>query len=173
MMSLLEIIRSPRRAIRENRTLLKFLMVGLSGLAVNLILLTIFKDLLGNSLILIANGIAVEGSIISNFVWNDRYTFGFGANKVGSEILPEAKKGWTRGGLRLAKYNLVSLVSFAVNELVFFFMNTRGVYYIWASIVAIGCSFIINYVGSSRWAWYGYRNLNSRPVPNAPSVSAK
>ncbi|MHB8567048.1 MAG: GtrA family protein [Nitrososphaerales archaeon] len=155
----LDVIRSPRFALRQNWTLVKFAIVGASGVLVNLGLLTLLTDLFGNGLILIFNGVAVEASILNNFVWNDRFTFGGGA------------KGIHHGRLaRLAKYNLLSLVSFAVNEVVFSFLYSLGLYKYWASLIAIGFSFLVNYFGSSRWAWR-HSWLSSNSVIAKPAAS--
>src|SRR5208283_6226496 len=78
-MSLLEMIRSPRQALRENWTLAKFLMVGIGGAVVNVGLLALQERIFnigeGDPRLLILNAIAVETSIINNFLWNDHYTF--------------------------------------------------------------------------------------------------
>ncbi len=55
---------------------------------------------------------------------------------------------------RFVKYNLVSLLSLTVNEVVFYFVYYHlGVYYISSSLLAIATAFVVNYFGSSRWAW--------------------
>lgn len=133
---------SLRSYISNNWTLVKFMLVGASGTVVNLGILALLTTLFGNGLIYVFNAIAVETSILNNFVWNDRFTF----NSAGQT------KNKSKAG-RLAKYNLLSLASFGVNEIVFIFLYSYGHYKYLASIIAIGVAFIFNYVGSSRWAW--------------------
>jgi dolichol-phosphate mannosyltransferase len=136
------LLRSPREAIRQYSTLVSFALVGASGVAVNLLVLTIFKPLVGA---LIANAIAQEVSIANNFVWNDRFTFR-SRSRVGRFFaLPRL--------YRFVKYNLVSLLSFAVNEMVFYLVYSHGIFYIYSSLTAIATAFVVNYFGSSRWAW--------------------
>ncbi|MGA2875335.1 MAG: GtrA family protein [Nitrososphaerales archaeon] len=142
-MSILQVIQSPRIAVKQYSTIVKFGIVGASGVAVNLIVLTLLKIAIP---ILAANVIAQELSIINNFIWNDRFTFRSAAMSNG---LSEKSKL-----LRFVKYNLVSLLSLTVNEVVFYFVYYHlGVYYITSSLLAIAAAFVVNYFGSSRWAW--------------------
>lgn len=141
-MSITDMLRSPREAIGQNSTLVSFALVGASGVGVNLLVLTIFKSLVGA---LLANIMAQELSIVSNFVWNDRFTFKSRAKTSRFLALPRL--------YRFVKYNLVSLLSLAVNETVFFIAYSHGVFYIYSSLIAIATAFIVNYLGSSRWAW--------------------
>lgn len=141
-MSVQDMIRSPREAVRQYSTLVSFALVGASGICVNLLVLTIFKALVGA---LIANAIAQEVSIASNFAWNDRFTFRNRSKASKFIALPKF--------YRFIKYNLVSLLSFAVNETVFYLTFSHGIFYIYSSLIAIATAFVVNYVGSSRWAW--------------------
>ena len=148
-MSISQIVFSPQDAIRQYATILKFGTVGASGIAVNLIVLTLLKMALGA---LIANAIAQELSIINNFVWNDRFTFRSSRQNEGFFSLTRF--------YRFVKYNLVSLVSFSVNETVFYFAYSQyHVFYITSALLAIAAAFVVNYVGSSRWAWASPVNL--------------
>jgi len=161
--SLLDMIRSPRRTLRENLTLVKFLMVGLSGVVVNVGLLAVQDRAfdIGNAdpRLLIANALAVETSIVNNFLWNDHYTFG--------EVRRASNPGLRSKLSRLGRYNLVSLGTFAVNEGIFFVLTQRlGINFILSSCIAIAVSFVANYLGSSRWAWK-YRG-NGRKVASSP-----
>ncbi|HZW57024.1 MAG TPA: GtrA family protein [Nitrososphaerales archaeon] len=166
-LGLLGIIRSPVEGIRQNWTLAKFMMVGLSGVVVNLVLLTLFGFVLGNSQLLLANAIGVEGSILNNFVWNDRFTF---RNRIHG-----SSGSGTSGKLgRLAKYNVLSLGSFAVNEFVFYLMTSfvltskaSSWNYIPSSLVAVAVAFIVNYFGSSRWAWKPAQHESAKQAKTA------
>lgn len=141
-MSIRDMMKSPREAIRQNSTLVSFALVGASGVGVNLLVLTIFKSIVGA---LFANAIAQEVSIANNFVLNDRFTFRSRSGVSRFLALPRL--------YRFVKYNLVSLLSFGINELVFYLAYSHGIFYIYSSLIAIGTAFIVNYLGSSRWAW--------------------
>ena len=142
-MSISQIVMSPEDAIRQYATILKFGTVGASGIAVNLIVLTLLRIAVGA---LIANAIAQELSIINNFVWNDRFTFRSSRQSEGFFSLTRF--------YRFVKYNLVSLLSFSVNETVFYLAYSQyHVFYITSALLAIAVAFVVNYVGSSRWAW--------------------
>ena len=152
-MSLKQIIESPKDAARQQLTIIKFATVGGSGVIVNLVVLTLLKVWLG---VILANALAVELSIINNFVWNDKYTFAINSVKDGEKTNLLSKL------TRLVKYNVVSLVSLGVNEAVFYFSYSNGIWYIWSSILAVGAAFIVNYSGSSKWAWrVALRSSNS------------
>lgn len=139
---------SLRSYISNNWTLVKFMVVGASGTVVNLGALALLTTLFGNGLIIVFNAIAVETSILNNFIWNDKFTFGTSGQTKS-----------TSKARRLAKYNLLSLASFSVNEVVFIILYSFGLYKYLASIIAIGVAFIVNYIGSSRWAWKDSRGL--------------
>lgn len=141
-MSITQMLSSPKLAIRQYSTLASFALVGASGVGVNLLVLTLFKPIIGA---LVANALAQEVSIASNFVWNDRFTFRTRAGAGRYLTLSRLK--------RFTKYNLVSLLSFAVNETVFYLVYSHGVFYIYSSLIAIATAFVVNYFGSSRWAW--------------------
>jgi putative flippase GtrA len=154
-MSPLEMISSPRQAVRQNSTLIKFLVVGASGAVVQLLVLTILQTWINPNL---ANGIAIEISIVNNFTWNDRFTF--------RKAIPQSpSKSSGRKFARFLKYNIVSLGSFAVNEAVFSLVYAEltshqihsafhliGVSDL-SAIIGILAGFAVNYLGSSHWAW--------------------
>ncbi|MHB1868847.1 MAG: GtrA family protein, partial [Nitrososphaerales archaeon] len=142
-MSISQIVVSPEDAMKQYATIIKFGTVGASGIAVNLIVLTLLKIVVGA---LIANVIAQELSIINNFVWNDRFTF---RTSRRNESLFSLTRFY-----RFVKYNLVSLLSLSVNETVFYFAYSQyHVFYITSALLAIAAAFAVNYIGSSRWAW--------------------
>jgi dolichol-phosphate mannosyltransferase len=127
------------RLIKERMTFVKFATVGASGVAVNEILL-IGLHAIGLSALL-SQAVGVEASIINNFVWNDSFTFKK-PDRQGSKKLA-----------RLLKYNVLSLLTFALNLLVFSFLISRGWWYVYASVAAVLVSFVINFLGASKWAW--------------------
>ena len=84
------------------RRFIKFALVGLSGVVVNLGCLWLLADVLQMRLV-VAKAAAIELSIVWNFFLNDRYTF---ADRA------ETAQTTTLG--RLARYNLVGLVGLAI-----------------------------------------------------------
>jgi putative flippase GtrA len=125
---------------RKHRTFLKFALVGASGVLVNEIVLFLLTR--GKILPDIpAQAIGVELSIINNFIWNDRFTFRHRKNTSASKLH------------RFAKYNFLSLLTFAVNLTIFSVLIYFNFFDIYSSIIAIIAAFGINYFGSSKWAW--------------------
>jgi putative flippase GtrA len=141
-LSIPEMIKSPRKALAQNPVVFKFMAVGLSGVLVNLAVGLVLKTWIPK---LYANATAVEVSIGSNFYFNDVLTF-----KSRNQSIE--KKKFARF-YRFVKYNIVSLAGLALNELVFYVMSSHGISYVPSSLVAIAAAFILNYFGSSRWAW--------------------
>ncbi|HKW04564.1 MAG TPA: GtrA family protein, partial [Nitrososphaerales archaeon] len=136
---------SPVETVQES-TILKFAIVGATGVVINYLVVAAFKYFFSGINLVFGDASGIELSIVNNFILNDRFTFSQ-PGKVGSGSLAE-----TLG--RFAKYNLVSLLSSAVNLGVFYYLNTlRQVFWVWSLLVAILVAFVVNYLGSSRWAW--------------------
>jgi dolichol-phosphate mannosyltransferase len=136
-----------RNFITRERALVRFALVGASGVLVNegvLYALTRFLKFPD----IPAQAIGVELAIISNFLLNDRLTFA-SAPRHNSKLS------------RFAKYNLVSLITFSVNLIVFALLLAAKVFDIYASIIAIVAAFGLNYFGSSRWAWKAHKQSRS------------
>jgi putative flippase GtrA len=86
----------------------------------------------------LASGLAVEISIVNNFVWNNRWTFG------------QRTFSW----IRLARYNLVSLGGLAITAVLFTeLMGRFGLPYLLADLVGIGAATAWNFGASVRWTW--------------------
>lgn len=139
-------LRSPIQTIKEEKILVIFLIVGASGAVLNEAILFGFVTMLGK---ILAQALGVEISIVSNFVWNDLFTF---------KTARKQMTGRSRSKLfRLAKYNGLSLGTFALNLAIYIplvnFVWKQGLGTYASSLVAILVAFIFNYFGSSRWAW--------------------
>jgi putative flippase GtrA len=110
-------------------TLLRFLIVGVSGVAVNALILSAQVALLGLKPYL-AVPLAFEASVASNFTLNDKFTF-------------HGSKGRL---VRLIKYNFSSMGSFLTQfASVYAFTSYLHVHYLLASFVGIGLGFLLNY----------------------------
>ena len=124
------------------RTFVRFCVVGISGVVVNLGTLTVLVRYFHISPLL-GGAIAIETSIASNFLLNHVYTF---RNDTGS----------SRQRLihRFSKFNATSLtgaaISFAVFSVLYKFI---GLQYIIADALAIIPSVCFNYWASSTFVW--------------------
>lgn len=117
---------------------IKFNIVGLTGVIVNEGLL-IFLQSLGVYL-LTASAIAIEASILSNFVLNDFWTF------------RDRRSGHL--AVRLVKFNLLMLLGLAVNLAIVYAGTTYfGVAAALANLVGIAAAFLLRYELSVRYAW--------------------
>ncbi|MGB0651563.1 MAG: glycosyltransferase [Thermoplasmatota archaeon] len=144
-------------AHEENKRLVRFGLVGLSGVIVNLGALLLLKERAGLP-VLGAAAISVEASIIWNFLLNDRFTFA-----------DRRTKPWR---LRILDFHLVSAFGYVTNLGVLWGLNSgAGLDYRIAELVAIGVAFFVNYVGNLLWT-YKAPALAPRPPPHAGSPEA-
>jgi dolichol-phosphate mannosyltransferase len=86
---------------------IRFVLVGFSGMAIDMGMLYVLYDLLGVGLTRSAI-LAAELAIMNNFFWNDRWTFKDLANK---------QRGWRKVAKRLAKFNIVCLMGLILKVL--------------------------------------------------------
>jgi len=121
----------------SNYRILKFALVGLSGIIVNMGLLYLLTEIGLN--ISTAGLIAIETSILSNFILNDLWTFR--DRKVGSFLA------------RCFKYHLTVAFGALVNYTVLIGLVMIGVFYLVANLVGIILGFIVNYLGGERIVW--------------------
>jgi len=129
-------------AWREWKKVFKFGIVGLSGIVFNLAILYLLveyafvnKDL--------ASPIAIEISILNNFVWNDLWTFRSDENRKYSSR-------WHR----LAAFNVVSAGGAVINYGIFLLLTAGfGVYYLLAQFIGILLGFIWNFMVNRRFTW--------------------
>jgi putative flippase GtrA len=115
----------------------KFIIVGGVGVFVNTAALFILYQLLGLPLVA-ASLIAVEISIINNFVLNDRWTF-------------------EQNGLslrRFVKFNAVSSGGLVITTLTLWLLvNRAGMRYIFANLAGIVLATTWNFVLNAVWTW--------------------
>lgn len=119
----------------------KFMIVGLSGMLVNLGLLFYLTEFWG-IYFLFSGMIAIECSIITNFILNDVWTFG---------DCKENKHGW---GMRLILFQAVSLAGVIINLSLLYILTTGfGIYYLVSSLIGIFCAFSWNFLANRRFTW--------------------
>jgi putative flippase GtrA len=115
----------------------RFLLVGGSGVVVNSVALFALYQLVGLPL-LVASAIAVELAIASNFIWNDRWTFGRAHLSL----------------RRFARFNVASLAALLITvATTWLLVHWAGVPYLLANIVGIGLASACNFVLSLQWTW--------------------
>jgi len=134
---------------KENQRLVRFLLVGASGVLVTLGLAWLLHALAGweESVAVLA---ATEGAILWNFLLNDTLTF-----RDRRERTP-----WIG---RLALFNVVSLAAVTVNFAVFFVLHYfLDLHYLVAEAVAILVAFTVNYFGNLRFTYAGARRPTLR-----------
>ena len=121
---------------------LKFCLVGLSGVLVNMGLLWLLTEFAGLFYLLSA-AVSIETSIISNFILNDYFTFR-------DRRLPTAKSFLNR----LLKFNLVSLAGLGVNMGVLWLLTeVFGIYYLLSNLCGIAVATLWNYLVNTWWTW--------------------
>jgi dolichol-phosphate mannosyltransferase len=124
----------------------RFGVVGLSGVAIDMALLWLLSDPanLGWGLTR-SKLIAAESAIVNNFVWNDLWTF--------RDLVPEQRR--PRAALkRLAKFNAICLAGLALNVVLLNLQfNLLGMNRYLANAVAIVTVTAWNFLVSRALAW--------------------
>jgi len=116
--------------------LLKFGAVGVTGVIINTTILYVLSRWVGLPLLL-SSAIAVELAIVSNFIWNNRWTFACRSRSLA----------------RFVKFNVASLVGLTVNVTAVWGLTRAGLYFLIANLVGIGVGVAVNYTGSAVWVW--------------------
>jgi dolichol-phosphate mannosyltransferase len=122
--------------------LIKFMLVGLSGVIVNegvYWLLTRFGGLAAYDWLAVIIGIEV--SIITNFILND--TFTFAKRRAGKSFMG-----------RLLRFNLICMAGAAIQwGLFMLFTRLFGVYDLLSNFIGIVVAFLWNYSVNRNWTW--------------------
>lgn len=129
-------------AWEEEKRMVQFTLVGISGIFVNMALLFTLTNVFG-IYYLVSSVIAIELSILNNFFWNDFFTFSGGkGHEMGNRLH------------RLISYHLVSAGGSAINLLSLFLLTEfAGVYYLLANIIGITLSFAWNFFVNRNTTW--------------------
>ncbi len=143
------------RAARSR--LLRFALVGASGVVVNLAALWALAGVLGVR-DLVASPIAVEASILWNFVLNDAFTFH--DRNAGAQV------GWVR---RLLRYNAVSLVGLALQLGTFVLVRALVLHVLHREALGV-LRYAVQCVGialATAWNFAGNLHFTWRQAPTA------
>ncbi len=120
----------------------KFCLVGASGILVNEGLLWILKQFAGLPLPL-ASAVSIETSIITNFIFNDYFTF-----------RDRRLRGARYFLMRLVKFNLVSLAGLGLNiGTLLLLTHVFGIYYLISNLGGIALATLWNYLVNLRCTW--------------------
>jgi dolichol-phosphate mannosyltransferase len=127
---------------REIRKILRFALVGISGIAVNTGILWALTERAG-LFYLYSSAVAIETSIVTNFLANDLWTFGGETgHRMGRRIH------------RFLSFQAVSLGGLVVNMAVLFTgKEIFGIYYLLANLLGILAGFIWNYLVNRNTTW--------------------
>jgi dolichol-phosphate mannosyltransferase len=118
----------------------KFAVVGTSGVGVNMFFFWFFRQIVGIDLE-IASPIAVELSIVSNFLLNDYWTFSDAVKASPFRI-------------RLARFHVAAAGGFLINYLVLLgLVRFFGVQPDLANLIGIAVAFLWNYTFNVKWTW--------------------
>jgi dolichol-phosphate mannosyltransferase len=127
---------------QEWKKIIKFGLVGLSGVLVNMGVLWYLTDHVG-LFYLISSIFAIELSILNNFLWNDLWTF----KGSGEHLLSNR---WHR----LVTFHAVSIGGLVINLGILYLLTSfAGVFYLVSNIVGILLGFGWNFLVNRRVTW--------------------
>lgn len=121
-----------------NFRIVKFAIVGASGVGVNMLVFYILTHLLGITPF-ISGIVAIECAVLNNFTWNDIWTF----------------RDRRHGGVlsRLLKYHAAVALGVVVNYLTMAVLVLLGWAYLLAHFTGIIAGFITNYICGELFVW--------------------
>lgn len=129
------------RAWEEIKSIVKFTIVGASGIFVNLFILYFLTDVIG-LYFMISGVIAVVGSIITNFILNDSFSF----NEKKKLRLSKLKRFFT--------YASISTIGVIINLLFLYVLTSLlGVFYILSSFIGICAAYMWNLFFNRSITW--------------------
>ena len=127
-----------RNNILNPRTV-KFAVVGLSGVLVNMGLLYILTEYV-RLFYMVSSVIAIEVSILTNFFMNDLWTW-----------KDRVKQSWIK---RIIKYHSVSFGALIANWIALVILTEWfGVYYMISNLIGICLGMVINFVLNDIWTF--------------------
>jgi len=127
---------------RETTRFIKFCLVGLSGVLVNMGLLALFTEVVGLFYIISA-AIGIEISILNNFTWNELWTFRDRRTLTLKSVFT-----------RITKFNLVSLVGLGMNMgMLFVLTEFLDMHYLLSEIFGIMVATLWNFIFNKWWTW--------------------
>jgi dolichol-phosphate mannosyltransferase len=126
---------------KELARICKFMVVGVSGIVVNMGLLALLYQRWEFNL-LVSSVVAIEASVITNFLLNDCWTFG----DMKGCLYPD-----TTG--KFIIFNIVSFGGMFINAIFLWGLVNNGVYYLVANLVGILMAFAWNFLVNRNVTW--------------------
>lgn len=132
---------------RELSRFLKFAIVGVIGMVIDLTVLTFSREVIGLPLSL-AVGLGFTVAVLSNFTWNRLWTFPESRNRPIST--------------QLAQFTVINVIGLGLNELIVLGLHplfSRALpdppAYLAAKVIAIGVVLFWNYGANRIWTYKG------------------
>lgn len=143
---------------RQSEDFIRFALVGLSGLLVNLGIYVLLTRKMGFDIVL-ASPVAIEVSILSNYFLNDVWTF-----KYRRVTIPVYR--------RLFRFHVVAALAGSLNYLAFLtLVYLMHVYDILANVSGISIGILVNYSLNSIWTWHQSRPMFGSTVSRPRSLN--
>ena len=134
------ILNIPKLGFRNAEDFIRYSVVGLSGVFVNLGIYIALTRIFGLSEVL-APLISIESSLLSNFLLNNFWTFK--KREVTSSLYKRLLQFHVASGGAACLNYLTFLLAFAV----------LGIHDILANLIGIAVAAILNYIINSNWTW--------------------
>ncbi len=123
---------------------IQFIIVGFSGVFVDMAIFYLLREVMGLGLTRSAM-LSAEVGIINNFLWNDLWTFGDISRK---------QLGWPKRIKRFWKFNLICLAGLILNVLILnLLFNLLGVNQYIAKLIAIAIVSLWNFWVNMKLSW--------------------
>jgi len=137
---------------------IKFNIVGLLGVFVNEGVLLLLA--LGGVYYVYASALAIEVSIVSNFILNDLWTF------------RDRRHGHI--AVRLLKFNGLMMIGLVVNLAILYVGTTYfQIHYAISNLIGIGAAFLVRYELSVRYAWIRKEEFSVGPPTSSSPMAAE
>lgn len=126
--------------LADSSRMIRFALVGVSGLGVNMSFLWFFTAVCGIDY-RISSPPAVELAILSNFMLNNFWTFHDSVSHSSFRM-------------RLVKFHFTAFGGFVINYAVLVGLTElAGLYYLLSNLVGIMAGFLWNYAVNVKWTW--------------------
>jgi dolichol-phosphate mannosyltransferase len=127
---------------KEVRRIAKFCMVGAWGFVVNMFFLWLFTETVG-LFYLLSSLIAIEISLLNNFVLNDLWTW-----------RDRGKEGKREYFKRMLQYHVTASAAMLANVAILWVLTELfGVYYLVSNVFGILCGSALNFFLNDRWTF--------------------
>ena len=139
-MTILNKIKLGFKSLFTSPRILKFGIVGLSGVLVNMGVLYALTEQIG-VFYLISSVIAIEASILSNFTLNNLWTW---KDRKSGHVIHRVIRYHAAAGITAITVNWFLLLIFT---------EIAGVHYLLSNIIGIGCGMVSNFLLNDLWTF--------------------